>query len=381
LGCDTVSHASCYFCTLRKFVFAVFGFPFFFFPDAVEAQPDSEIPKVSNNRYVIFPVIVKSPEYKWGAGLAGTYYFRLRKDSSTRTSNFKAVSFVTVRRQLVFASEGNIFFPSEKYILHTIASVSRFPDKFWGLGNTTPASNLENYAISQYDIYPQLLRKVYKFLFIGAGYEFQNVFEFDYDDSGQSLFDKENITGRKGGHISGTSFILTWDSRNNAFSPSKGFYAQYLVGTYQDFLGSQFNFTVQTWDVRKYFPLKKDRVFAMQFNMIITNGNVPIRNMANIGSSSYLRGYYEGRYTDQDVIAIQGEYRTPVWGRFGLVFFSGTGKVASRFVNLIDFSHLKPSFGVGVRFALNPKEKLNLRVDAGFGDQSQGTYINMGEAF
>ena len=343
--------------------------------------PSAEIPATRPSRYVIFPVIVKSPEYKWGGGLAGSYFFKIKHDSVTRTSNFKAVTFFTVRRQLVFAAEGNIFFPSEKYILHTIASVSRFPDKFWGLGNTTPSSNLENYAISQVDVYPQLLRKVYANFFAGMGYEYQNVFEFDYNPGGQSLFDKERITGRTGGHISGASFILTWDTRNNAFSPSHGFYAQYLFGTYQDFLGSQFNFTIQNWDARKYFPLRKNRVLAMQFNMIVTTGNVPIRNLANIGSSSYMRGYYEGRYTDRDLIALQVEYRTPVWKRWGAVFFAGGGKVSSTFYDLIDFSSIKPSAGIGLRFSLNSREKLNLRVDAGFGQHSQGTYINMGEAF
>ncbi len=346
-------------------------------------QDEKDIPKIPTlpSRYVVFPVIVKSPEYKWGAGLAGIYFFRRRHDSITRTSNVKGVTFFTLRKQLVFACEGNIFFPSEKYILHTVASVSHFPDRFWGLGNTTPSSNLETYAISQVDIYPQLFRKIYANFFVGAGYEYQDVYEFDYNTNGQSLFDGENITGRRGGHISGTSFMLTWDNRNNAFSPSRGFYAQYLIGSYQNFLGSNFNFTLQNWDVRKYFPLKKERVLAIQFNMIITIGNVPIRNMSNIGSNSYMRGYYEGRYTDQDVIAIQMEYRTPLWKRMGAVAFAGTGKVSPRFFDLIGFRNLKPSVGVGLRFALRPREKLNLRMDAGFGNHSQGTYINMGEAF
>jgi hypothetical protein len=347
-----------------------------------QAQSTAHIPKLSkgkHNRYVLFPVIVKSPEYLWGAGAAGTYYFNLKGDSNSRTSNIKAVSFATLRGQLVFASESNIYFPSEKYILHTVASVSHFPDRFWGIGNNTPESALEHYAISQVDIFPQLLRKMYRNLFIGVGYEFQDVWKITYPAGG--LFDTENITGRHGGKISGASFIMTWDNRNNAFSPSRGFYAQYVFSAYQNFFGSDFNFRIQNWDIRKYFPLPKNRVFAMQFNMIITDGNTPIRNLSILGSNSYMRGYYEGRYQDQDLIAFQTEYRTPVWRRIGAVAFAGIGKVGPRFLDLIDFSQLKPSFGVGLRYSLNPAEKLNLRVDAGFGNKSQGTYINMGEAF
>lgn len=347
-----------------------------------EVQTTAKIPKAIKskpNKYVLFPVIVKSPEYLWGAGAAGTYYFRLKKDTLSRTSNIKAVGFATLRKQLVLATESNIYFPSEAYILHTILSISRFPDRFWGLGNNTQDSSLEKYAISQFDIYPELLRKVYSNLFVGVGYEFQNIFGFTGGDG--KLFESEQIPGRNGGKISGASVILTWDSRNNAFSPSRGFYAQYVFGSYNSGLGSDFNFTIQNWDVRKYFPLKKERVLAFQFNMIVTDGNVPIRNLANIGSNTYMRGYYEGRYADHDLIAIQAEYRTPVYKRIGAVAFAGSGKVSSRFLDLVNFSALKPAFGIGLRYALNPVEKLNLRVDAGWGKKSQGTYINVGEAF
>ena len=114
------------------------------------------------NRYVLFPVVVKSPEYIWGLGAAGTLYFKLKHDSVTRTSNFKGVGFYTLRKQLVFATEGYVYFPSEKFILHTIFTYSHFPDRFWGLGNNTASSSVERYAISQYDLYPQLLKNIFK---------------------------------------------------------------------------------------------------------------------------------------------------------------------------------------------------------------------------
>ena len=100
-----------------------------------------------------------------------------------------------------------------------------------------------------------------------------------------------------------------------------------------------------------------------------------------MGSSSYQRGYYDGRYADKNLIALQTEYRTPVYKRFGAVVFAGLGKVGSRFSDLWDFSSLKPTVGFCVRYSINPKERLILRVDAGWGKESQGTYINIGEAF
>ncbi|NOT73983.1 MAG: BamA/TamA family outer membrane protein [Cyclobacteriaceae bacterium] len=344
-------------------------------------EPIIPVEHKKQKRLVLFPVLVKSPEYSWGAGIAGTYFFNLWNDSTTRTSNIKNVSFYTLRRQLIIASDGTIYSPNEKYILHFIASFSHFPDRFWGLGNETPLENQENYSISQFDLYPQILRKVFSDFYLGVSYEFQNVYDFEYNADGTSLFDLENITGRKGGKISGAGILVTWDSRDNAFSPSKGFYAQYYLGDYNEKIGSDFNFTIHNLDMRTYFGFKKDRVLAFQLNIISTIGNTPIRDLASMGSSSYMRGYYEGRFTDRSMVAFQAEYRVPVKGRWGFTTFAGVGRVGSSLTDALRIENVKPSFGIGLRYALRPKEKLNLRVDAGFGQQSQGTYINIGESF
>ncbi len=357
------------------FIFSHFGI----FGQAEKSKFHLKLGK--EGRYVIFPLLVKSPEFKWGGGAGGIVYFKPKNDSVTRTSNIKAVSFYTLRKQVVFASEGNIYLPDDRYIIHTILSFSHFPDKFWGLGNDTQNDAVENYSITQYDISPQLLRKVFSHVYTGVYYEFQHVFNFSYNKDGQSLFDNENIIGRDGGKISGLGYILTWDNRNNAFSPSKGFYVQYMVGQYDQILGGDFNFVIHNLDIRKYFSLKKERVLALQFNLISASAGAPIRNLANIGSSSFMRGYYEGRYTDNHMAALQAEFRTPLYKKIGGVIFAGAGRVGSNISQVFQFSNLKSCVGVGLRYAINQKEKLNLRLDGGFGKKSHGSYLNMGEAF
>ena len=65
----------------------------------------------------------------------------------------------------------------------------------------------------------------------------------------------------------------------------------------------------------------------------------------------------------------------------GMVLFAGAGKVGEKFSDILKPNNLKLSAGFGLRYLLSQKEKLNLRIDAGFGKNSQGTYLNMGEAF
>jgi outer membrane translocation and assembly module TamA len=93
-----------------------------------------------------------------------------------------------------------------------------------------------------------------------------------------------------------------------------------------------------------------------------------------------MRGYYEGRYRDKYYVALQGECRLRLTRRWGLVGWAGMGDVAG---NLDSFrlTSFKPTLGVGVRFALDPEEVLNVRADFAYGRNTNGVYFNAKEAF
>jgi hypothetical protein len=150
-------------------------------------------------------------------------------------------------------------------------------------------------------------------------------------------------------------------------------------------LGTQFEYLSQTLDVRKYVTVSRTGVLAFQFLGNINQGDVPVRSMANIGSGSIMRGYYDGRYTDKSLMAVQTELRQHLIQRFGMVVFAGVGRVANHFSDFFKSSSsqsgLKPSFGTGLRVAIDRAEKLNVRVDVGFGKRSNGVYLNLSEAF
>ena len=331
-----------------------------------------------------FPAVIYSPETTLAFGAAGNYYFKLGRDTTVRTSYVQGLGLYTLRKQEVLGLESTIFFHNERYILKTRASASYFPDRFWGLGNSSTDANMERYTVGQFYFFPQLLRKTYKNLFLGLAYEIQNVFSFEYGAGkapGTSIFDTQQVPGRAGSLVSGVGFVMLWDGRNNTFSPSQGFYLSYYVNNFSPLLGSSFTYTSQALDVRKYFRLRRGQVLAFQFIMNTNVGNVPLRSMANIGSNAMLRGYYEGRYTDKNLIGLQAEHRIPLIGRLGMVLFAATGRVGTTPNQLLTLQELKPSFGSGIRYAIDKKEKLNLRFDAGFGRQSNGFYFNITEAF
>ena len=76
----------------------------------------------------------------------------------------------------------------------------------------------------------------------------------------------------------------------------------------------------------------------------------------------------------------QGEYRVPLFWRIGAVAFGGIAAVANEFSEF-RLESIKPSYGGGIRFALDEDDKINIRLDMGFGQNTNGFYLTIGEAF
>jgi len=379
---------------VRKAIFIYFlGLSYFIFlPVSGIAQNDSlnrvpveklklPIKSPANIRHVlVLPIIARSIETGWSFGGAGAATFRLMgRDTVSRTSNAEAVALYTTRKQFVAAVNGSVYFPGERFIINEQLSYSSFPDEFWGLGKKAPDSNEESYKFKQYYVYihPQL--RVGKSLFLGMVYQYQRVFNIDYEQGG--LFDTQNVLGRQGYHISGLGLSLTYDTRNNAFAPDKGAMFQFYFDEFAPIFGSNYLYTSYVLDLRRFVRTFKGQVLALQVLGNFNTGEVPLRSLAALGGSNTMRGYYAGRYRDKNAGVLQAEYRVPLFWRIGAVGFADMGNVGPELKD-VNFQHLKYSYGGGLRVALNQTEKLNLRLDYGLAKGgSNGFYLQLGEAF
>ena len=93
-----------------------------------------------------------------------------------------------------------------------------------------------------------------------------------------------------------------------------------------------------------------------------------------------------GRYRDKDMQYNIVEYRYQIKGnnpftdynmsRHGVVGWIGMGSVGKDIGRLL---HWLPNYGFGYRFEVHPR--MNLRLDIGFGNDSNGIYVNFNEAF
>jgi outer membrane protein assembly factor BamA len=330
-------------------------------------------------RTLIFPVIGRTPETSWLFGTAAILVFKTRpSDTLLRTSTIPLGIIYTIKKQIIISNGVNIYFPREKYIFRLENSYTEFPDKFWGLGFDTPYSNLENYSYEQLFINPQFLKKIHKNYFAGLCLEYQHNFDINYLQGG--LFDKENIAGRHRSKILGIGVEFTVDNRNSTFSPSKGYMIKFQHLVFSKYFSSDFNFHATEVDIRRFKQLNKDHVLTFQLVSMFTSGEVPFRNLAMLGGANIMRGYYAGRYRDKNMIAFQIEHRAHLWWRLGAVGFAGLGQVSADGLHW-HLNKTKYSLGAGIRFAVLPREKLNLRLDYGFGFHSSNFYLTVTEAF
>ena len=331
------------------------------------------------HRYLAFPLIIRSPETEWGFGGALAYLFKVSsEDEDCRTSLINLATLYTQSKQFIISVNSAVFFEHELNVMRFQSSYSYYPDKFWGVGNYTSKDSIENFYLKQFYINPQFLIKQFSGVYIGANYELQNIFEYKFEDGND--FAEDDARSRVDGTTSGLGILIEWDNRNNSFAPDKGFFAGLNFTVYHKIFGSRYDFNSLTLDVRKFFGITKYSVLAMQMLMKFNNGDVAFRNLSYLGGPDMMRGYYKGRFADNDMLAYQAEFRQHLFWRFGATVFISTGQVADNYSDL-SLSGFHFTYGGGIRIKLKKSERLNVRVDYGRGNHTHGLYVTFMEAF
>lgn len=345
-------------------------------------------------KFYALPIISAAPETGLRLGAVGIFLFRKRgMRPETQLSSIRMPISYTLKGQFRAKVNSTYYSSGNKIIINATAQWFNFPLLFWGLGNNTQEEDEEIYTTQTGIVELSFLKSIFSNFYVGLGYNYfeSKIVEFQ---PGGSLEQPGLIPGNTGSIISGFNINFRYDSRDNNLCATSGYYADLKISNYEPRVGSEYNFTRLDMDLRKYFPVFKKHVIAAQLLLVNTWGNPSFETMALLGGQTIMRGHYEGRFRDNSLYAAQVEYRLPLvrgeWidnrekvpfrERWGLVGFFGVGDVASSFGD-IDLSKIKTSIGFGVRYLVLPKERINIRIDLGFGTQLPGLYFNIREAF
>jgi outer membrane protein assembly factor BamA len=257
---------------------------------------------------------------------------------------------------------------------------TKFPTKFWGIGNDTPESAEEDYTPLTVAAIAEAQREVRRGWFLGGRVQAARRTLREVSDSGQLV--TGTVPGSADGTIVEGTLLVTRDVRDNTVYPTSGRYYQVgVLGATTDF-GSDFGYGGARLDFRGYLSPASHQVLAVRAVGEARTGTPPFDLLPQLGGDVLLRGYYQGRFRDRVLVAFQTEYRLSVLWRIGLVAFAEAGQVAPR-VGDLRVDAFKASLGGGLRLLLSPKEGLNIRADYGYGldVKAGGFYLAIGEAF
>jgi outer membrane protein assembly factor BamA len=329
--------------------------------------------------FVVAPVVYYTPETHLAWGIVGIHHFRLgRSDRPSRLSHYRFNFIRTQNRQSIAQVDYELYLAGDRFLVDGMAKYSYYPDRFYGIGNRTLEEDREIFTSSNWRFQLNLQRRWGDFLYAGLHLEMVDM-SMRETESGGALV-AGTIAGDQGGTLPGLGAFIKWDSRDNTFSPTRGAYTALFLNRFLRILGGDFRFLQLNLDARRYWPLGREQVLAVQGVLRFAWGECPFQVLPTFGGLNLLRGFYEGRYRDRSMLAVQAEYRRPLWGRFGFCAFVGAAQVQEK-ASRLQLGGFHPAGGFGLRYKFNRRENLKVRLDVGFADTSPAFYLTFAEAF
>jgi outer membrane protein assembly factor BamA len=331
--------------------------------------------------FVITPVVYYTPETRIAFGIVGIHYFRLgRPDPKSRLSHYRFNFIRTQNKQSIAQVDYELYLAGGKFLLDGTAKYWLFPDRFYGIGNRNSEADREDFTSRNLRLQLNLQKRWGGNLFAGLRLDLFSLNVVETESDGRLA--AGDIPGSRGGTLSALGLFSKWDSRDNTFSAAKGSYYAFFLNLFTPVLGSNFTFTQMILDARKYFPLGAAQVLAVQCVLKSVWGDCPLQTLPRFGGLNLMRGFFEGRYRDQNMLAVQAEYRRPLWGRFGFSAFAGAAQVQDR-ISRLALGEFHMAWGMGLRYKFNRRENLNIRLDAGFAGSADAPafYLTFAEAF
>ena len=161
-----------------------------------------------------FPIIYYSPETKLAGGAALNYMFQLAgNEGGKRPSSVMPYLIYTQMKQIICMVDLNFYWDGDKYNIYSEIGYSKFPGKFYGIGNDLKEADEEDYTPRTIGIMAKFRRRFRPGLYIGMMFGSEDARMIETEAGG--LLAGGTIPGSDGGTVSNLGLFLNWDTRDN----------------------------------------------------------------------------------------------------------------------------------------------------------------------
>ncbi len=337
-------------------------------------------PDIQRGKWGFLPIAAPfyTPDTSWGGGGFLLAYREVATEDGRKTDQLGLFSALTMKGQKSIGIVSD-FILTEDYRLQGGLAYRNSKEEFWGTGPDTRESDLEKFTMEEFLLEAALLRKITPSLYVGPQARFRYSDIIDTEEN--SVLAQDTLTGSRGGIETGAGAKLVYDTTDSTFYPLKGF----LVDLSTLYTGissaSDFSYTSFRGDFRHYRGITGKHVLAFQGVVELCTEDVPFQSMSTIGGSIIMRGFQENRFTDINSAAFQGEYRFPLFSFLAGVVFVSAGTVGETVTDLLSVESYHPAAGAGLRFIIDKKEHIAVRVDFGYSEEGLNIYFLFREAF
>jgi len=327
-----------------------------------------------NIKFAGIPLLNYNRTVGFGGGvLLNAYYKVNRTDSISPSSSTSLIGFYTTNNTYFGAFVQQLFLNEDRWRLKLIG----------GFGNANLQVYHEFEQAGEYIDYSTLVsvisldakRKIYNKFYGGLSGSLINTsttFDVLNPSTGENIVDNQQLNNI------GINFL--YDNRNNINYPTKGLHVFMNNRFYDNWMGNDSSFISIEFSYNYYYKFKTDkRVLLLRYYSKSSFGEVPFQGQ-NVIRGDDIRGYSKGKYRDKQIYSYQAEYRHRFENKFGFVAFVGIAAAVPDMLSMLNTQYL-PGVGVGIRYEIIIKEKINIGIDVAIGRDDWSLTFRVGEAF
>lgn len=345
--------------------------------ESPELDATPETASEADRGIIPIPALGYTPETGFLLGLAAIYF-------SVPADTEDALQTTNIGANLLYGTVG--FFnlglsvetpvQEDRFYFEGGLGISRADREYFGIG--LEDDGVEEFTQFQVGANGALLYRVTPNFRIGPSYRIDYVEVLEREEGGR--LEDDGVAGTDWALLSGPGVRAAYDTRSSTFFPRRGVYVTANSSVSTEVLGASSTFGSTTLDGRAYREIFPDGVIAGQARFSAAYGDTPFQYLPLLGGQNELRGFIEGEIRDNVTVLAQGEFRFPIVWRFAGVAFFGLGTSGEDLGSIL-WDELQPAGGGGIRFALNPEQDINLRLDFAHNGRDLAVYFGFGEAF
>ena len=327
----------------------------------VAAQPIDSTSREDALSVIAVPYLSSSPETGLLLGAAGIFSFELddRDIENRRASTISAGANLSELGQYMVATNFDLYFNNLRSRINGRIGYEKTPTRYYGIG---PYSRQEDEVWFDPTYMKVQSSYFHRAIETDEGQGFTIGGRLEYWNTTNALYQDEPLPedfvkphGWDGGLSLGLGLVMTYDTRDNAYFPTKNIYVEGRSMTYARVFGADFEYTRSWLDVRGFYGIPvagETVVLAGQALFDVTLGNAPFYDLPTYGGDQQMRGVLRSRWIDKASLAGQFEVRSRIWWKLGLAAFIGIGDVYPS-KGKMSLAHTRVAYGAGLRVYLD----------------------------